>query len=185
MGTGTVPILIIIDIIVILLIISCISPLFYTNHQVPALRNICSLFPISYNPFYCGFGNRETDKLSYLEVGVPAHRVFIINPTGDINTDNALFRTTYDALNIDVDALFMDRHNRHAQNVEEFNSFNYWNSSALHLTMPSDSEAESPAADADVPPPAEKQNSNDSRSAMDDADDEPVDNAEEEVSPTS
>lgn len=79
---------------------------------------------------------------------MPKHRIFIIKPSGDINTNNALFRTTYDELNIDVDALFMDRHNKHSRDIEEFNNFNYWNSNALAITMPPElTDSESPSKD--------------------------------------
>jgi phosphatidate phosphatase PAH1 len=36
-----------------------------------------------WNPFYAGFGNRDTDELSYLAVGVPPSRVFLINSRGE------------------------------------------------------------------------------------------------------
>jgi phosphatidate phosphatase LPIN len=32
------------------------------------------------NPFYAGFGNRITDEISYLKVGIPKGKIFIINP---------------------------------------------------------------------------------------------------------
>lgn len=41
---------------------------------------IKALFPSDWNPFYAGFGNRDTDEISYLKVGIPISKVFIINP---------------------------------------------------------------------------------------------------------
>ena len=38
------------------------------------------LFPEHYNPFYAGFGNRDTDDLSYSKLGIPKGTIFIINP---------------------------------------------------------------------------------------------------------
>merc|ERR1712176_203914 len=96
--------------------------------KIPALSNIQSLFEKNHNPFYGGFGNRVTDLESYLKVGVPKHRIFIIKPSGDIHTNNKLFTTTYDQLNTDVASMFMDRQNIFCHEKEEFNSFNYWNS---------------------------------------------------------
>ena len=61
-----------------------------------------------------------------MKVGVPKHRIFIIKPSGNIQTNNTLFHTTYDELNIDVDSLFMDTTNRFSKEKEEYNSFNYW-----------------------------------------------------------
>lgn len=45
-------------------------------------QDIRALFPPEYNPFYAGFGNRDTDEISYLTVGIPAAKIFIINPRG-------------------------------------------------------------------------------------------------------
>ena len=52
--------------------------------KIRCLQDIRNLFPSGYNPFHAGFGNRETDVESYLAVGVPQHRVFTINPKGEV-----------------------------------------------------------------------------------------------------
>lgn len=44
------------------------------------LQDIKALFPSESNPFYAGFGNRITDEISYLKVGIPKGKVFTINP---------------------------------------------------------------------------------------------------------
>lgn len=44
------------------------------------LQDIKKLFPQDYNPFYAGFGNRDTDELSYRKIGIPKGKIFIINP---------------------------------------------------------------------------------------------------------
>lgn len=44
------------------------------------MQDIKRLFPSDYNPFYAGFGNRDTDELSYRKIGVPKGKIFIINP---------------------------------------------------------------------------------------------------------
>lgn len=44
------------------------------------LQDIRDLFPKDCNPFYAGFGNRDTDEISYLKVGIPKGKIFIINP---------------------------------------------------------------------------------------------------------
>lgn len=43
-------------------------------------QDIKALFPSDYNPFYAGFGNRDTDELAYRKVGIPKGKIFIINP---------------------------------------------------------------------------------------------------------
>lgn len=44
------------------------------------MQDIKALFPSDYNPFYAGFGNRDTDELSYRKIGIPKGKIFIINP---------------------------------------------------------------------------------------------------------
>lgn len=44
------------------------------------MQDIRKLFPKDYNPFYAGFGNRDTDELSYRKLGIPEGKIFIINP---------------------------------------------------------------------------------------------------------
>merc|ERR1712176_493350 len=95
--------------------------------KIPALANIASLFAAHHNPFYAGFGNRETDCLSYGEVGVPKNRIFIIQPNGKIHTHNKAFVTAYDALSVDVETMFKDTKNSESREREAYNSFNYWN----------------------------------------------------------
>ncbi|KAL4016883.1 hypothetical protein IC575_024545 [Cucumis melo] len=43
-------------------------------------HEIRRLFPSDHNPFYTGFGNQDTDELSYLKMGIPKGKIFIINP---------------------------------------------------------------------------------------------------------
>ena len=44
------------------------------------MQDIKKLFPSDHNPFYVGFGNRDTDELSYRKIGIPKGKIFIINP---------------------------------------------------------------------------------------------------------
>lgn len=50
---------------------------FLVFHNCQAIK---ALFPSDCNPFYAGFGNRDTDEISYLKVGIPIGKIFIINP---------------------------------------------------------------------------------------------------------
>lgn len=47
---------------------------------LPIFQDIKALFPSNRNPFYAGFGNRDTDEFSYIKVGIPKGKIFIINP---------------------------------------------------------------------------------------------------------
>jgi phosphatidate phosphatase LPIN len=53
--------------------------------KIPALRDIVNLFPENANPFVAGFGNRETDAISYRAIGVELDRIFIINTASEIH----------------------------------------------------------------------------------------------------
>ncbi|KAA0034801.1 phosphatidate phosphatase PAH2-like isoform X3 [Cucumis melo var. makuwa] len=48
--------------------------------KIACLERIRELFPPDCNPFYAGFGNKDTDEFSYLKVGIPKGKIFIINP---------------------------------------------------------------------------------------------------------
>lgn len=48
--------------------------------EINVLQDIKRLFPSDHNPFYAGFGNRDTDEISYRKIGIPKGKVFIINP---------------------------------------------------------------------------------------------------------
>jgi phosphatidate phosphatase LPIN len=49
--------------------------------KIETLTNIRGLFPQD-TPFYAGFGNRETDKVSYRAVGIHEAKIFNVNPKG-------------------------------------------------------------------------------------------------------
>ena len=40
-----------------------------------------------HTPFYAGFGNRITDAISYRSVHIPLHRIFTINPNGEVHME--------------------------------------------------------------------------------------------------
>ena len=56
--------------------------------KIAALRNIRNLFPSDICPFYGGFGNRDTDAISYRAVGISLAKIFIINHEGEIHHFN-------------------------------------------------------------------------------------------------
>ena len=54
--------------------------------KIACLEDLRSLWPADRNPFYAGFGNRDSDAVAYVEAGVPQSRIMIINPQGEIHT---------------------------------------------------------------------------------------------------
>ncbi len=93
-------------------------------------------------PFYAGFGNRETDAVSYQAVGINPSRIYIINPSGDLSLQIISgYRSSYIKLVDLVDNVFpplnsaieRDRPGQSRLNpvednvdVEEFNDFFFW-----------------------------------------------------------
>eukprot|EP01121_Diplochlamys_sp_Union-15-3_P004720 TRINITY_DN1492_c0_g1_i1.p1 TRINITY_DN1492_c0_g1~~TRINITY_DN1492_c0_g1_i1.p1 ORF type:complete len:116 (-),score=6.96 TRINITY_DN1492_c0_g1_i1:100-447(-) len=58
--------------------------------KIACLNTIKALFPE--NPFYAGFGNRDTDSLSYTAVEMSEGKIFKINPLGSIVTVHQIKR---------------------------------------------------------------------------------------------
>lgn len=64
--------------------------------KIACLSNIRNLFPAGSDPFYAGFGNRDTDAISYREVGVSLGKIFIINPQGEVHHfESQQYKKTY------------------------------------------------------------------------------------------
>ena len=73
--------------------------------KIPLLTELKNLFPKGLKPFYAGFGNRETDAISYRYLDIPLNRCFIINPLSEVVQLGKTKKTTYQEIadNIDVD----------------------------------------------------------------------------------
>ncbi|CAL0322451.1 unnamed protein product [Lupinus luteus] len=91
--------------------------------KIACLEDIRALFPPDCNPFYAGFGNRDTDELSYLKVGIPKGKIFIINPRGEIVVNHYLDTKSYTSLHALVNGMFPPTY---SSEQEDFNSWNYW-----------------------------------------------------------
>ena len=67
--------------------------------KIEALNTIKNLFNIAYNPFFAGFGNKTTDKLTYCTVGIKESLIFITNYDGSIDFDKkSEIKLTYKVL---------------------------------------------------------------------------------------
>ncbi|KAI9096699.1 hypothetical protein K1719_025878 [Acacia pycnantha] len=96
-----------------------------TPHEfkIASLEDIKALFPPACNPFYAGFGNRDTDEISYLKVGIPRGKIFIINPKGEIVVNHRHDTKSYTSLHALVHGMFPPTD---TYEQEDFNSWNYW-----------------------------------------------------------
>ncbi|KAK4274699.1 hypothetical protein QN277_017886 [Acacia crassicarpa] len=91
--------------------------------KIACLEDIKALFPSDCNPFYAGFGNRDTDEISYLKVGIPKGKIFIINPKGEIAVNRRLDTKSYTSLHALVNGMFPATN---SSEKEDFNSWNFW-----------------------------------------------------------
>jgi phosphatidate phosphatase LPIN len=89
--------------------------------KIGCLGKIKSLFPL--NPFYAGFGNRETDYKSYTSLGITDSKIFIINTKGVVKLhENKEYNKSYKFICGIVDMMFP-----HVKKSDEsFNNLNYW-----------------------------------------------------------
>ncbi|XP_031271435.1 phosphatidate phosphatase PAH2 isoform X2 [Pistacia vera] len=91
--------------------------------KISCLEDIRALFPSDCNPFYAGFGNRNTDEISYLKVGIPKGKIFIINPKGEVAVSRRVDTKSYSSLHALVHGMFPSTT---SSEQEDFNSWNFW-----------------------------------------------------------
>ena len=63
--------------------------------KIACLTAVLNLFPQDTCPFYAGFGNRDTDSISYRAVSIDVPKIFIINKKGSIKQFNNMEARTY------------------------------------------------------------------------------------------
>ena len=73
--------------------------------KIPLLTELKNLFPPELKPFYAGFGNRETDAISYRYLDIPLNKCFIIDTSSEVVQLGEPLKTTYqdNADNVDKD----------------------------------------------------------------------------------
>lgn len=94
------------------------------DFKIPCLRDVRSLFPDRCQPFFAGFGNKINDVRAYEAVGIPAGRIFVVNPEGDLRRHGLHhYRTNYSSLGELVDHFFPEPADLH---LGEFSEFAFW-----------------------------------------------------------
>ncbi|KAG6770415.1 hypothetical protein POTOM_026097 [Populus tomentosa] len=91
--------------------------------KIACLEDIKRLFPTDCNPFYAGFGNRDTDELSYRKIGIPKGKIFIINPKGEVAISHRIDVKSYTSLHTLVNDMFPPTS---LAEQEDYNSWNFW-----------------------------------------------------------
>ena len=92
--------------------------------KIPLLFELKNLFPEGLKPFYAGFGNRETDAISYRYLGIPLDRCFIINTSSEVVQLGHTNKTTYQEIadNVDKDFPKLNKNNE-VEKIEENNDY--------------------------------------------------------------
>ncbi|EGC35488.1 hypothetical protein DICPUDRAFT_33329 [Dictyostelium purpureum] len=101
--------------------------------KIACLQDIQNIFPTTMSPFYAGFGNRNTDAISYNAVGVPKGKTFTINALGVINTTNTTYNKTYTKINELVQDMFPCQNANRNSVDEQWNEYHYWKKSVIPL----------------------------------------------------
>ncbi|CAO2817822.1 unnamed protein product [Amaranthus hypochondriacus] len=91
--------------------------------KIACLEDVKVLFPPDHHPFYAGFGNRDTDELSYLRVGIPRGKIFTINPKGQVVVNRRVDSKSYTSLHTLVHDMFPPTE---VHEQEDYNSWNFW-----------------------------------------------------------
>ncbi|XP_038153784.1 phosphatidate phosphatase LPIN2-like isoform X1 [Cyprinodon tularosa] len=97
--------------------------------KIECLTDIKNLFHLNSQPFYAAFGNRENDVFAYKQVGVPACRIFTVNPKGELILEQSKGnKTSYSRLSELVEHVFPLRSTQHCATFScpDFSSFCYW-----------------------------------------------------------
>lgn len=100
--------------------------------KIACLEDIKKLFPSDYNPFYAGFGNRDTDELSYRKIGIPKGKIFIINPKGEVAISHRIDVKSYTSLHTLVNDMFPPTS---LVEQEDYNSWNFWRIPLLEIEI--------------------------------------------------
>ncbi|XP_050295672.1 phosphatidate phosphatase LPIN3 isoform X2 [Anthonomus grandis grandis] len=91
--------------------------------KISCLSDIKALFPVDLEPFYAGYGNRINDVWSYRAVGIPIHRIFTINPKGELKHElTQTFQSSYTGQSLVVNEVFPPIFHKIRRHSEGFSS---------------------------------------------------------------
>lgn len=86
--------------------------------KIPLLFELRNLFPEGKNPFYAGFGNRETDAIAYRYLNIPLIKIFIIDTSSKVIQLGNSNKVTYRKLAENIDINF-PRYGENKDNADE------------------------------------------------------------------
>ncbi len=74
--------------------------------KIPLLTEIKNLFPENVEPFYAGFGNRNTDAYAYRYLNIPLNNIFLVDPNSEVIQLGKEEITTYKEINNKLENYF-------------------------------------------------------------------------------
>ncbi|XP_043336178.1 phosphatidate phosphatase LPIN3 isoform X3 [Cervus canadensis] len=97
--------------------------------KIACLSDVQQLFLPQEQPFYAAFGNRPNDVTAYRQVGLPACRIFTVNPRGELSQELMKnHKSTYERLSEVVELLFPPVARGPSTDLAhpEYSNFCYW-----------------------------------------------------------
>lgn len=97
--------------------------------KIACLSDVQQLFLPQEQPFYAAFGNRPNDVTAYRQVGLPACRIFTVNPRGELSQELIKnHKSTYERLSEVVELLFPPVARGPSTDLAhpEYSNFCYW-----------------------------------------------------------
>ena len=70
------------------------------------LTEIKNLFPEGVEPFYAGFGNRETDAIAYRYLNIPLNYIFLIDTSSKVLRLGESKKGSYKDISEKIDEIF-------------------------------------------------------------------------------
>ena len=74
--------------------------------KIPMLTEIKNLFPEGVEPFYAGFGNRETDAIAYRYLNIPLNYIFLIDTSSKVLRLGESKKGSYKDISEKIDEIF-------------------------------------------------------------------------------
>jgi len=103
--------------------------------KIACLDDIKGLFENSRNPFYAGFGNRDSDAKSYKQIGIPEAKIYLINIYGEVSCSSGAYNKTYNKLHHLVDEMFPPPKPKVVETEPQWNEWKYWKSDRIEQSL--------------------------------------------------
>ena len=88
--------------------------------KIPLLKDVSESFNLEGTAIHAGFGNRETDTVSYRAVGVEYKNIYQVDKKGNVTNFNSEQPISYQMICENINDYFEDISGTHSLKTEEF-----------------------------------------------------------------